>query len=43
MSEEGDGDAPPAAMSMRTVHVCLHGTVPVFDSTVAEWAGYVAE
>lgn len=37
---EDEGATPPAATSTTTVHVGLHGTAPVFDSTQEEWAEY---
>lgn len=42
MSEEEDGDTtrPVAAATSTTVHVGLHGTAPVFDSTQEEWPEY---
>ena len=49
MTEEGDGAtsgggvvpaATAAAATSTTVHVGLHGTAPVFDSTQEEWEDY---
>ena len=41
MTEEGDAPLVAAAATSTTVHVGLHGTAPVFDSTQEEWAEYV--
>ena len=41
MTEEDETAAASAAPSITTVHVGLHGTAPVFDSTQEEWVEYI--